>query len=621
MGMRLLFACLILLLFPLLQASADILSVFPLGGQQGTSFPVEVRGKNLDGTYAVWFDCEDLVAEVRKIETVHPQEELPDRATETQKGQAAPPKSHRVILEVKVAAAAPIGTHRFRLVSSRGVSNPWVFHVNEETVVTESEAPHHIPRQAQPFEFPAILNGRVGQTGEVDYYSFAVQQGQELRFEVNGNPVDFDPVISLYAPAESWFGPGRLRRLAFNDEPDSRHPHLATLTHRFDKSGQYFAAVSEFLGQCGPHCSYQLRIVPAEASSLLPAQKRFPHRWAHSKPPEWRERDFARELEPERLKALLARTVRIPSKGSAAISPSGAASPSTSEATPAPPRGPDDIIAETLVATSLQEQEPNHEPGQALEVPLPSILTGTIQEPRDSDYFRIKVNNGASLAFEVQTTEELPKDFNPRLGVFDEHNAELLTNVYKYIEGDGDDWIYSLEPKTIYTFTRDGEYYVQIRDLTARYGSPRFRYRVLIRPQIPHVGEVEIKEDHLNLVRGEAKKLNITVGQEEGFAGDVAVIVDNLPVGVRVLPAAEVEPDVGPPFEKINPERFVPKQQTVAVLLLADPDAPLTEMPRFATVKVQPIVNGKPGARICVGEIPVMIVASDGAHVTASEIK
>ena len=40
--------------------------------------------------------------------------------------------------------------------------------------------------------------------------------------------------------------------------------------------------------------------------------------------------------------------------------------------------------------------------------------------------------------------------------------------------------------------------------MTSRYGDPGFRYRLLIRPQVPHVGDIQVLEDRLNLKPGQA---------------------------------------------------------------------------------------------------------------------
>lgn len=56
---------LLLLLYPLTvlaegQNEPQLVSSFPLGGRQGSSFEIQIRGENLEGSHGVWFDCESL---------------------------------------------------------------------------------------------------------------------------------------------------------------------------------------------------------------------------------------------------------------------------------------------------------------------------------------------------------------------------------------------------------------------------------------------------------------------------------------------------------------------------------------------------------------------------------
>ena len=105
----------------------------------------------------------------------------------------------------------------------------------------------------------------------------------------------------------------------------------------------------------------------------------------------------------------------------------------------------------------------------------------------------------------------------------------------------------TVEPKTIYTFELGGEYYLQVRDVTSRYGDPSFRYRVLIRPQASHVGDVVVEQEQINLARGGAKKLTVTTDQEEGFGGEIALKVEGLPPGVDAVTGTEVRSRPRPP--------------------------------------------------------------------------
>jgi len=130
----------------------------------------------------------------------------------------------------------------------------------------------------------------------------------------------------------------------------------------------------------------------------------------------------------------------------------------------------------------------------------------------------------------------------------------------------------------------------------------------MMRPQVPHVGNIESKEDRINLVAGQAEKLSFTADQEEGYTGDIALAFENLPPGVQALPAAEVEPAPLPKLDEGRKEQFVPKKQKLAILLVAAPDAPVTTLPYPVRVNVRPVMGKQLGAVLPVKSIPVMVL-------------
>ena len=259
------------------------------------------------------------------------------------------------------------------------------------------------------------------------------------------------------------------------------------------------------------------------------------------------ERTFTRKLAPNRLQVLWSRTVQKPVR---------------------PAMAP-------VVAAVIEEREPNETAGQALKIAVPIIIEGAIDRPGDVDCFQFQVQQGDQLAFEVETPQSGPLLFNPRLGITDQDGNEFLTNIYKRIVRNFTFYQKDIQPKTVYTFRLGGNYTLQVRDLTSRHGDPSFLYRVLIRPQVPHAGEVRVLQDRINLKRGKARKLTLITEQEEGFDGEIALSVENLPEGVRIYPGTDVEPPRGPPVDEGYKERFVPKTQKATVLLFAGANAPL----------------------------------------------
>ena len=567
----------------------EMVSIFPMGGRQGSAFQVEVRGRNLEGTYALWSSSPHLQARVEAVEDVEDLKEDPLDETKKKKGR-------RVLLHLGIDPETGAGNYPIRLVSPRGVSNALSFNVVSEPVIREIEAAHQRPDQAQQVDFPVIVNGRLSQGGEVDYYGFDVVKGQQLVFELTGSVKQ----LGLYEARGSWFDPKRAVRLAVREREKPR------LRYRFQNGGHYLLQVQSFFGDGGRDMTYQLRIAPPDLRAASPSGEEMGRLGG---PRDLVERTFTRRLEPDRLQLLWSRSIQKPAS-QPTPRPGQAASGGGDRVAQAEEQSINFSLA-TAVATVIQEKEPNESPGEALEMVIPTIIEGTVGRPGDVDCFRFQVEQGDQLAFEVETPQAAPSLFNPRLGVSDEDGNEFLTNIHKRIVRNFTFYQKDVQPKTVYAFKLGGEYFLKIRDLTSRHGDPTFLYRVLIRPQVPHAGEVQVLQDRVNLKRGSARKLTLITEQEEGFDGEIALSVENLPEGVDAYPGTDVEPDRGPPLDEGYKERFVPKTQKATLMLFARADALLTRMPQFVRLRARPVIGGQPGELLKVREVPLMVVEGD----------
>ena len=624
------------------KAAPQVNSLFPLGGQPGTSFEVRIRGENLGSVHGVWFDCGALEAEVRKIEKTVEEVDVVQQAGTTAKDTK---EFYHVLLKLHVDDKAAVGAHTLRLVSRQGLSNPLALLVNPEPQIHESEQSINSPASAQHIEFPVVVNGRLGHPGELDYYAFEVGEGEHLRFEVITSTftpatVAGDPQLILYEPTGSWFDPQRIKRLEVRDEtgPGPGNHRWATshflprLIRRFDRKGRYLAEVGTLEGQGGPDYSYQLRIIPLPARISGANRRRFPGEPAHGlSPVVWQERDFSRRIDRDHLSRLWSRAIRVPEpgqEGKTAVGATDSARPEESNRSP---------VAETIdrsktvrLPSPTREEEPNDWSSQAAELSIPMTVEGAIQHPGDVDIFRFEVGSGQALAFEIETPETLPPFFSPHLIVVDGTGTELVSNIYREVGGVGDDWIKAIKAKTVYTFERAGEYFLQIRDLTTRRASPHFRYRVLVRPQVPHLGEVAVKMgrgevvDHINLRSGETRKLSVVTEPEEGFDGEIALTLENLPTGVQALAAATtaVNPrllETGNGRGAMHKERFFPPRHLATIVLVAGRDAPATPMPQRIRLTARPIVDGKIGKALAVQEILLMICRPETEQAAMAE--
>lgn len=567
----------------------EILSLFPLGGRPGEEFQGTLRGRGLEGARRLWFDSGGVRATVlglRNEEGPKP-EEAPQSDTEAKPVQL-------LSLRFQVDPAARPGPRGLRAITPRGLSSPLTFHVHGEPGHLERRPSHDLASEAEPLpEWPLAVHGTIGQPVEVDYYAFSVAEGERLRFEVRSLALS-DMAISLYRPAGSWFSPDRARRLAFSDEPVS-YPELSTepvLRHRFGEAGRYLVRVSGFMGEGGPDHPYLLRITGDSEEENGEASGSVSNGKGRDL---WQERSWTRELRTDRMDALRARTASPPRPPSdpepAAEGRAGARQP------PAP---------ETIPVIGLDEAP--DEASKAMVVTLPSLLVGTIEHPGDIDRVRFAAKVGERIALEIETPRATVPVFNPYLKMVDAEGAEVLTNVHSILNANTE-IEKQIRPKVIHSFPRAGEFTLEIRDITAAFGGPSMAYRVLVRPQVPHMGQIHLEEDHFNLVTGTATPLSLVTDQEEHFEGSIALSLAGLPPGVTAVTATRAEPDAPPAVNEGRKERYVSRSRKATLVLVAAADAPATPVPVPVKVMAQPVEEGRLGRMTPVKDLLLMVVA------------
>jgi hypothetical protein len=568
-----------------------VTSIFPLGGRRGSHFDAIFRGENLEGAYAVWFDCPAIKASIKSVRDLKSVTEDDQDGSSPVKSESKKPdkKLYEVAIKIEVDRSAALGAHAVRLATPKGASGALWFLVDSEPSVLETDRPHATFPEAQAVDIPVVVNGTLARA-DLDSYSFEAAAGQELQIEVRttnlpDQTVSADPQLVLYQPSGSWFDPNRGMQLEVTDlwrpppgEMTQTTAHrLPRVRHVFQEAGRYIAGVSTVDGLGGPDYSYQLRIVPVERSQSKERERWGPLVSAHMPGPVlWKRRNFITEITSDRLDNLEARTV--------------------STSTP------------KSMVTRVAEHEPNDNQAQALDVPVPAIIDGTIGQPRDVDWFSFQVKAGERLAFEIESPYVPVPFFNPRLTIFNQDGQELANNIYRSLGGDGDDWIKTPMPKTMYTFDKAGTYRFQIRDLTSRAGGADFAYRIMVRPQVPHVGEVVAKGvDRIHLVAGESRSITLAVELEEGFDGEVAVSVEDLPPGVSAVTGLSASDKGNTPSVKvgdqIHMERHLPQPRSVTIMFMTDIGAPPTGTPHPVRVVARPVLKGKPGRALPCQEI------------------
>ena len=168
------------------------------------------------------------------------------------------------------------GTVRHITVEKQGYrSNPLPFIIGTLPETQETQT-NHTPQTAQKIDFPQIINGRIQNPNEHDYYTFYGKAGTTISIETQarrlGSPLD--SIIQLT-------GPGLPHPISNDDYmlEDSTHLHLGAglLTHYADSyilqtlpsNGLYTVNIGDTQAKSGSDYSYRLRIAPSHPDYTL----------------------------------------------------------------------------------------------------------------------------------------------------------------------------------------------------------------------------------------------------------------------------------------------------------------------------------------------------------------
>jgi len=148
-----------------------LLTLMPMGGQQGQAVEVTITGDHLEEVSALLFSTAKITA------------------------KAVEGAENRFL--VSIAADAPVGVHDARVVSRLGVSSARAFSVGTLQEVTRTQA-NNSPETALTLPLDAICNATMTKRA-VDFYSFQAVKGQRVAIECAAAGIDsqLTPVVIL----------------------------------------------------------------------------------------------------------------------------------------------------------------------------------------------------------------------------------------------------------------------------------------------------------------------------------------------------------------------------------------------------------------------------------------
>jgi len=529
---------------------------YPAGGQQGTTFSVRIGGQGLDGVYAVHFTGTGVTAKVvdyfgrlspqdsdllreqmnefRKIERrggkldatqQKIRSRIESRISEYVNRPASASLSLLAIIEVTIAPDAPPGPREIRLVTSRGLSNPLVFHVGQYPEVArkpmkisplqvlgkEEAALRRRPADEveQRVLLPCVANGQIA-SGEENRYRFEAKKGQRLILDCQARSLI--PFIADAVPG--WFQPVLVVRddtgkeVAFNDDNDFRPDPMIFFEVPHD--GEYVVSITDAIYRGREDFIYRLTIgeIPYLAGIYPLGGKTGAPFQADMRG--WN-LDQARLLLPP------------------ADSPPGIYAVSAAIGSMRSNRLP---FAVGDLPESF-DREPNDDRKQAQEIAMPQIINGRIDRSGDWDVFRIKGRAGDTVVAEV-FARRLESPLDSVLELIDDAGKTIEFNDDHEDAGAGinthhaDSYLSAALPA-------DGEYFLRIGD-AARRGGPEYAYRLRIGPPRPDF-ELRVVPSSIALARRSSATVTVHVLRKDGFSGEVRLRLKDAPDGIAATSA------------------------------------------------------------------------------------
>jgi hypothetical protein len=506
---------------------ARLLTIFPPGGQIGTTFEVSVAGADLDELAELRFSDTNISAKPKVS---------PDS------GLNEPNK-----FIVTIASNALPGLAEVRAIGRFGISNPRALAIGQFPEAGE-KAGIQAPGNAMDVTVNSTINAQA-EANAVDHFRFAAKKGQRILIECHTKAIvsRMDPSMILYDSA------GRELERARNDE---------LIDFIAPDDGTNLLKVSDFLYRGGPEFFYRLTlhtgprvdfVLPPSAVAgttnkhivygrNLPGGTPAKGIMIHGKP----------------LEQL---SVDIPAPAAAQLPP--LAQPAALSVRGFYYRLNASPISEPFFialadAPVVLEQDNNDRAESAQKISVPCEVTGQLTPAGDQDWITFDAKKGDIYWLEI---------FSHRLGV-PADPFFLVQRVTKSDKGeisvsdlqeayDSDASIggqefktSSFDPSWRFEVKDDGTYRVQVRDLfNGTSSDPGHVYRLAIRketpdfqlaalPQLPGTKkEREVTPWNAVLRRGETVPVRVLALRQDGFSGDISLAAEGCPPDISVTPA------------------------------------------------------------------------------------
>ena len=511
-------------------------TIFPNGGQRGTSLKVEFKGVGYGLS-----SPKDIVIDGPGGITVKDVKQL---------------NINHVEATLDIAADAPLGRRWLRVLNERsGLTNFAYFVVGSLPEVIEVE-PNNDLAKAQQVTLPLVANGRIDPGADLDLFKFGGKVGQKLVAAIAAHALDVHGQYKTYGIAD--FSLELLdangRTLAAAEDTVGFDP---VIEQTLPADGDYFVRV-QLLNYGGfPEAVYRLTVgeVPYAVGTFSAG--------------------YQRGTNPE-IELL---GVSVPWRsGTPArlLLPTGADKADKSAHPPEYPlhhvvfqdANPAGLDVPLVVGDlpEIIEVEPNDERIAATELKWPLTVNARFQQSGDADWYRVKLEAQQKVWFETIAHRFIRSPVDPLIQVYDA-NGKLL--------GENDDEVFepgyeayhdfkTTDSKLMFTAPAAGEFFVKVTEQTGTSG-PRAIYRLSVTEALPDFRVTHFPDVVPVWGPGSTAGVLVRVDRFAGCDDDIEVMVEGLPAGWSSSPATSLG------GKGIRP--YNTHQLKVFVTITAPPDA------------------------------------------------
>lgn len=513
-------------------------SVFPNGGQQGTTVTVTFRGQ----AYAL--------NPPRNVIIDGPPGITLKELKEGEKGT--------VVGTLEIAADAPPGRRWLRIVNDRsGLTNFAHFVVGRLPESLEVE-PNNELAKATPVTTPVVVNGKIDPKADIDCIKFAGKAGQKLVAAIAAFSLEIHGQYKDYGIAD--FSLELLdadgRTLAAAEDTLGFDP---LIEHTLPRDGDYFVRVTMLNFGGYPDAVYRLTLgeVPYPIGT-------FPSGLQRGTEAEFEL--FGPNVPPgtkRRLKADADPTFPLQYLALNDL----------------PNSGLDIPLAIGAFAEQL-EAEPNNDREHAQPISWPMTVNARFAEPNDADWYRVSLAAGQKVWFDVIAQRFTESPVDTLLQVFDRDGKMLAEN-----DDDPHDPEYesfhhfrTTDSKLLFTAPTAGEFFVKLTEQSGLSGlsGPRAVYRLTVSEAKPDFHVRHFPDAVPIWGPGSTAAVIVKVDHLADFNDDVECSIEGLPEGWKSSSAVSLGR---------KPERFYNNYQRKVFLTITAPaDAPLATVVPFRVI-------------------------------------